>query len=78
MRQVFNTSVGTIEVLVDRDSDTVSVYRFDAEHIVFGKFEVGAGVLVGFRMLKSERPSRPSGEGTKRRRSIARISRMVS
>jgi uncharacterized RDD family membrane protein YckC len=32
MRQVFNTSVGTIEVLVDRDSDTVSIYRFDAEH----------------------------------------------
>jgi uncharacterized RDD family membrane protein YckC len=32
MRQVFNTSVGTIEVLVDRDSDTLSVYRFDAEH----------------------------------------------
>jgi uncharacterized RDD family membrane protein YckC len=32
MRQVFNTSVGTVEVLVDRDSDTISVYRFDAEH----------------------------------------------
>lgn len=32
VRQVFNTSVGTIEVLVDRDSDTISVYRFDAEH----------------------------------------------
>jgi uncharacterized RDD family membrane protein YckC len=32
VRQVFNTSVGTIEVLVDRDSDTLSVYRFDAEH----------------------------------------------
>ena len=32
MRQVFNTSAGTIEVLVDRDSDTISVYRFDAEH----------------------------------------------
>src|SRR6266576_3519891 len=32
MRQVFNTSVGTVEVLVDRESDTVSVYRFDAEH----------------------------------------------
>jgi uncharacterized RDD family membrane protein YckC len=30
--RVFNTSVGTIEVLVDRDSDTVSIYRFDAEH----------------------------------------------
>jgi uncharacterized RDD family membrane protein YckC len=32
MRHVFNTSVGTVEVLVDRGSDTVSVYRFDAEH----------------------------------------------
>ena len=32
MRHVFNTSVGTVEVLVDRDSDTVSIYRFDAEH----------------------------------------------
>jgi uncharacterized RDD family membrane protein YckC len=32
VRQVFNTSVGTIEVLVDRESDTVSIYRFDAEH----------------------------------------------
>jgi uncharacterized RDD family membrane protein YckC len=32
MRQVFNTSVGTVEVLVDRDSDTVSIYRFDSEH----------------------------------------------
>jgi uncharacterized RDD family membrane protein YckC len=32
MRHVFNTSIGTVEVLVDRDSDTVSVYRFDAEH----------------------------------------------
>lgn len=32
MRQVFNTSAGTVEVLVDRDSDTVSIYRFDAEH----------------------------------------------
>jgi uncharacterized RDD family membrane protein YckC len=32
MRQVFNTSVGTIEILVDRGSDTLSVYRFDAEH----------------------------------------------
>ena len=32
MKQVFNTSVGTIEVLVDPDSDTVSVYRFDADH----------------------------------------------
>jgi uncharacterized RDD family membrane protein YckC len=32
MRHVFNTSVGTVEVVVDRGSDTVSVYRFDAEH----------------------------------------------
>jgi uncharacterized RDD family membrane protein YckC len=32
VRQVFNTSVGTIEVLVDPESDTISVYRFDAEH----------------------------------------------
>src|SRR5438093_1107348 len=32
MRQVFNTSAGTIEVLVDRESDTISIYRFDAEH----------------------------------------------
>lgn len=32
MRHVFNTSVGAIEVLVDRDGDTVSIYRFDAEH----------------------------------------------
>src|SRR5689334_1648521 len=32
MRQIFNTSVGTVEVIVDRESDTVSVYRFDAEH----------------------------------------------
>jgi uncharacterized RDD family membrane protein YckC len=32
MRQVFNTSVGAVEVLVDRDSDTVSIYRFDSEH----------------------------------------------
>lgn len=32
MRQVFNTSVGTVEVLVDSQSDMVSVYRFDAEH----------------------------------------------
>jgi uncharacterized RDD family membrane protein YckC len=32
MRQVFNTSVGTVEVVVDRESDTVSIYRFDAEH----------------------------------------------
>lgn len=32
MRQVFNTAVGTVEVLVDRETDTVSIYRFDAEH----------------------------------------------
>jgi uncharacterized RDD family membrane protein YckC len=32
MKQVFNTSVGTIEILVDRQSRTVSIYRFDAEH----------------------------------------------
>ena len=32
MKQVFNTSVGTIEVLVDRESRTISIYRFDAEH----------------------------------------------
>ncbi len=32
VRQVFNTSVGTVEILVDRESDTISVYRFDAEH----------------------------------------------
>jgi uncharacterized RDD family membrane protein YckC len=32
MRQVFNTPVGTIEVLVDRDSRTISIYRFDDEH----------------------------------------------
>jgi uncharacterized RDD family membrane protein YckC len=32
MKQVFNTSVGTIEVLVDHDSRTVSIYRFDDQH----------------------------------------------
>jgi uncharacterized RDD family membrane protein YckC len=32
VKRVFNTSVGAIEVLVDRDGDTVSIYRFDAEH----------------------------------------------
>ena len=32
MKQVFNTSVGTLEVLVDRESRTVSIYRFDAQH----------------------------------------------
>jgi len=32
VRQVFNTSVGTIEVLVDRESRTISIYRFDEQH----------------------------------------------
>jgi uncharacterized RDD family membrane protein YckC len=32
VRQVFNTSVGTIEALVDRESRTISIYRFDDEH----------------------------------------------
>jgi uncharacterized RDD family membrane protein YckC len=32
MKQVFNTSVGTIEVLVDRNSRTISIYRFDDQH----------------------------------------------
>ena len=32
MKQVFNTSVGTIEVLVDRESRVISVYRFDEQH----------------------------------------------
>jgi uncharacterized RDD family membrane protein YckC len=32
VKHVFNTSVGAIEVLVSPDSDTVSIYRFDAEH----------------------------------------------
>jgi len=32
MKQVFNTSVGTIEVLVDRASRTISIYRFDEQH----------------------------------------------
>jgi uncharacterized RDD family membrane protein YckC len=32
MRQVLNTSVGTVEVLVDRSSRTLSIYRFDSEH----------------------------------------------
>ena len=32
MRQLFNTTVGAVEVLVDPESDTISVYRFDAEH----------------------------------------------
>lgn len=32
MKQVFNTSVGTLEVLVDRTSRTISIYRFDEQH----------------------------------------------
>ena len=32
MRQLFDTSVGTVEVLVDESSRSFSVYRFDAEH----------------------------------------------
>jgi len=32
MKQSFNTSVGTIEVLVDRQDRTVSIYRFDAQN----------------------------------------------
>ena len=32
MKQTFNTSIGTVEVLVDPQSRIVSVYRFDAEH----------------------------------------------
>jgi len=32
MKQVFNTSVGTIEVLVDRGSRTISIYRFDDQN----------------------------------------------
>jgi uncharacterized RDD family membrane protein YckC len=32
MRQVFNTSVGSVEVLVDRDSRTVSIYRLNADN----------------------------------------------
>jgi uncharacterized RDD family membrane protein YckC len=32
MRQLFNTSVGTVEVMVDRESRMVSVYRFDDQH----------------------------------------------
>src|SRR3954447_3447315 len=32
MRQVFNTSVGTVEVMVDRESRMVSIYRFDDQH----------------------------------------------
>ena len=32
MKQTFNTSIGAVEILVDRQSRIVSVYRFDAEH----------------------------------------------
>jgi uncharacterized RDD family membrane protein YckC len=32
VKQTFNTSVGTIEVLVERENRIVSIYRFDAEH----------------------------------------------
>jgi uncharacterized RDD family membrane protein YckC len=32
VKQTFNTSVGTIEVLVERENKIVSIYRFDAEH----------------------------------------------
>ena len=32
VKQAFNTSVGTIEVLVDTANRIVSIYRFDAEH----------------------------------------------
>jgi uncharacterized RDD family membrane protein YckC len=32
VKQVFNTSLGTVEVLVDRSSRTISIYRFDSEH----------------------------------------------
>lgn len=32
MKQAFNTSVGTIEVLVDTANRIVSIYRFDDEH----------------------------------------------
>lgn len=32
MKQVFNTSVGTLEVLVDQASRTISIYRFDEQH----------------------------------------------
>jgi uncharacterized RDD family membrane protein YckC len=32
VKQVFHTSVGTIEVLVDGQSRTISIYRFDAQH----------------------------------------------
>src|SRR5438132_3408910 len=32
VKQTFNTSIGTVEVLVDRESRIVSVYRFDEQH----------------------------------------------
>lgn len=32
MKQVFNTSAGTLEVLVDQASRTISIYRFDEQH----------------------------------------------
>jgi uncharacterized RDD family membrane protein YckC len=32
MKQVFNTSAGSVEVFLDPSSRTVSVYRFDSEH----------------------------------------------
>jgi uncharacterized RDD family membrane protein YckC len=32
VRQVFNTSVGTIETSVDRENRTISIYRFDDQH----------------------------------------------
>jgi uncharacterized RDD family membrane protein YckC len=32
VKQVFNTSVGTIQVSVDGESRTISIYRFDDEH----------------------------------------------
>jgi uncharacterized RDD family membrane protein YckC len=32
MKQVLNTSVGTIEVLVDQESRTISIYRFDDQN----------------------------------------------
>jgi uncharacterized RDD family membrane protein YckC len=32
VKQAFNTSVGTVEVLVDTTSRIVSIYRFDEEH----------------------------------------------
>jgi uncharacterized RDD family membrane protein YckC len=32
VKQVFNTSVGTLEVIVDRGSRTISIYRFDEHH----------------------------------------------